>query len=148
METLKTTINYAINYNVLQETFNKIDAFVKANDYQFKDRKGLDNITESTFNEVYRLLSKKRKKRLAKSIWLVEVNPSLNSINRFLHFLLTKVMKSDLRVRIIKSEKELAIEQKRKAYKEALAKVKAAYVEYKTEKGDFYKKNLVNKQAI
>ena len=138
MET--TTIKYAVNFELLQNTFAKIDAFVKANDYQIKDRKGLDNITETVFNAAYRDLSKKKQKRLAKYIWLVENFPSLANINKFLHFLLTKVMKSDLRVRIIKSEKELTIEAKRKAYKEALAKVKQAYADYKTEKGDFYKK--------
>lgn len=140
MET--TTIKSAVNYELLQSTFAKIDTYVKANDYQFKDRKGLDNITESGFNAAYADMSKKKKKRLAKYIWLVENFPSLANINKFLHFLLTKVMKSDLRVRIIKSEKELAIEAKRKAYKEALAKVKAAYADYKTEKGDFYKNKL------
>lgn len=139
---METTIKYAINYELLQNTFNKIDAFVKANDYQFKDRKGLDNITEVGFNAAYITLSKKKTKRLAKYIWLVENFPSLVNINKFLHFLFTKVMKSDVRVRIIKSEKELAIEAKRKAYTEAIAKVRAAYADYKTEKGDFYKNKL------
>lgn len=140
MET--TTINYAINYELLQNSITKIDAFTKANDYQFKDRKGLDNITESGFKTALADLSNKKRKRLAKYIWLVENFPSLANINKFLHFLFTKVMKSDLRVRIIKSEKELAIEAKRKAYKEAIAKVRAAYADYKTEKGDFYKIKL------
>lgn len=137
MET--TSINYAINYELLQNTITKIDAFVKANGYQFK---GLDNITESGFKTALADLSNKKRKRLAKYIWLVENFPSLENINKFLHFLFTKVMKSDLRVRIIKSEKELAIEAKRKAYKEALEKVKAAYADYKTEKGNFYKNKL------
>lgn len=136
------TINYAVNFELLNSTFNLIDAFVKANNYQIKDRKGLENITESTFNAVYSNLSKKKKKRLAKYIWLIENFPSLANINKFLHFLLAKVIKSDLRVRIIKSEKELAIETKRKVYKDALAVVKQAYADYKTEKGDFYKKKI------
>jgi tellurite resistance protein len=140
MET--TSINYAINFELLQNTITKIDAYVKANDYQFKDRKGLDHITEASFKTALADLSNKKRKRLAKYIWLVENFPSLANINKFLHFLFTKVMKSDLRVRIIKSEKELAIEAKRKAYKEALEKVKAAYADYKTEKGDFYKNKL------
>lgn len=140
MET--TSINYAINFATIQKTITQIDAFVKAKDYQFKDRKGLDNIIESVFNAAYRDLSNKKSKRLAKYIWLVENFPSLTNINKFLHFLFTKVMKSDLRVRIIKSDKELAIEAKRKAYKDALAVVRAAYADYKTEKGDFYKKGI------
>jgi len=138
MET--TSINYTLNYELLQNSITKIDAFVEAKGYQFKDRKGLDNITESGFNAALADLSNKKRKRLAKYIWLVENFLSLVNINKFLHFLFTKIMKSDLRVRIIKSEKELAIEAKRKAYKEAIAKVRAAYADYKTEKGDFYKK--------
>lgn len=146
---METTIANHINvsnitFDLLQKSFEKIDAFVKENDYQFKDRKGLDNITESVFNAAYANLSNKKRKKLAKYLWALHNRPmTLAGANRFLHFLLVKIMKSDLRVRIIKSEKELAIEAKRKAYKEALEKVKVAYADYKTEKGDFYKKKQV-----
>ncbi len=52
------------------------------------------------------------------------------------------ILKSESRIRVIPSAKEIAIQEKRKAYKEALAKVQAAYADYKQEKGDFYKNKL------
>jgi site-specific DNA-adenine methylase len=142
---IKNHVNVTnINYELLQKSFEKIDTFVKENDFQFKDRKGLDNITESGFNTAYADLSNKKRKKLAKYLWALHNRPmTLAGANRFLHFLFAKIMKSDLRVRIIKSEKELAIEAKRKAYKDALEKVKVAYADYKTEKGDFYKKKTL-----
>lgn len=137
-----------INYNLIVDTFKKIDAYVQANDYQFKDRKGLDNITESLFNTALINMSKKKRKKLANYIWVINNHPTLGGINKFFHFLMKTVLKSDLRVRVIKSDKEIAIQDKRKAYMDALAKAKQAYAEYKTEKGDFYKNRLAKKQAI
>jgi hypothetical protein len=131
-----------INFKLVSDTIKNIDAFVNANGYQFKDRKGLDNITETLFNSSLINMSKKKRKKLAAYLWVVNNHPTLGGINKFFHFLMKNVLKSDLRVRIIKSEKELAIEAKRKAYKEALEKVKAAYADYKTEKGNFYKNKL------
>jgi len=150
MET--TTSNHvnatSVNYQFIKSTFGKIEDFVKKNDYQFKDRNNFDNITESEFNSAWVNTSKKKRKKLAAYIWMIYNRPTLAGINKFFHFFMKTIMKSDVRVRVIKSDKEIAIQEKRKAYKEALAKMQAAYADYKQEKGDFYKIRLANNQAI
>lgn len=143
---METTINnhihsLLVNENSMNETIKNIDAFVKANNYQFKDRHNLD-IVSTYFAKAYNDLSKKKKKKVAKYMWAVNNNPTIGGINKFLHFLMKFVLKSDLRVKVLPSAKEIAIQEKRKAYKEALAKVKEAYAIYKEEKGDFYKNKL------
>lgn len=137
----------SVNYASVQATISKIEQFVKDNGYQFKDRSGLNEITEANFNAALHLVSKKKRKKLANYIWAVNNHPTLENINKFFHFLMKNIMKSETRIRVIKSDKEIAIQEKRKAYKEALAKMQAAYADYKTEKGDFYKIRLANKQA-
>ena len=139
---------HQINFNLINSTIEKVKEFVKSNDYQFKLTVGLEEITESNFNQAFSNLSLKKRKRLAQSIWKVTNHPTLKNVNLFFHFLMKDVMKSESRVRVIKSAKQLAIEEKRKAYREALAKVKAAYVDYKDEKGDFFKIRLSKGQEV
>jgi hypothetical protein len=122
---------------------------VKSNNYQFKDSSaGLKSITKESFDNALVNLSKKKRKKLASYIWGVNHHMSLSGVNKFCHFFMKNIMKSDLRIRVIKSEKEITIETKRKVYKEALAKLKLAYADYKTEKGDFYKIRLSKGQKI
>lgn len=143
MENTKKKSDGATFANV-QATIKKIDQYIKDNGYQYKDRSGLDQITEKNFN-VH--LSLRKKKKLVNSMAAIEKHATLENINKFFHFLLKDILKSDLRVRVIKSEKEIAIEAKRKTYKEAIAKMKIAQADYKTEKGDFYKLKLLKKAA-
>lgn len=139
---------YQINFNLINSTIEKAKQFVTTNEYQFKSTAGLEEITESKFNQALTNLSMKKRKKLAASIWKVNNHPTLKNVNLFFHFLMKEIMKSDSRIRVIKSVKELAIQEKRKAYKEALAKVQAAYADYKTEKGDFYKLRLSKNQEV
>lgn len=143
-----STISQVVNFETVNATIENIKKFVKENDYQFKDSTGLDLITDKKFSSALSDLSKKKRKRLAKAMWGVNNYPTLKKINLFLHFLMKNVMKSDVRVRVIPSAKEIAIQEKRKAYKETLAKVKAAYADYKLEKGDFYKIKLAKNQPL
>ena len=147
METLVNHINASsVNHELIRMTITKIRKFVEDNGYQFKDEKAFEELTESKFNAAFNDLSKKKRKRLASYIWAVNNHPSLGGINKFFHFLMKNIMKSDVRIRVIKSDKELAIEAKRKAYKKALEAMKTAYADYKTEKGDFYKIKLAKNQ--
>jgi hypothetical protein len=137
-----------LNYSVLKSTFETIEQFVRANDYQFKDATALTKISESEFNGALINASKKKRKKLASYVWAINNRPTLSGVNKFFHFLMKTILKSDVRLKVLKSEKELAIQEKRKVYKEALAKAKAAYAEYKTEKGEFYKIRLSKTQSI
>jgi len=137
-----------VNYELIITTLNQIKTFVKENNYQFKDEKGFDEITKENFEKAWNDLSKKKRKKLASYIWAVTNHPTFAKVNKFLHFLMKHFMHSDTRIRVIKSEKEIAIQEKRKMYKEALAKAKAAYGAYKLEKGDFYKIRLAKNQGV
>lgn len=136
-----------VNYENVCATISNIEKFVKENDYQFKDREGLKEITQAKLSTAISDMSQKKRKKLANFMWRNNNHPSMASVNKFFHFLMKNVLKSDARIRVIPSAKEIAIQEKRKAYKEAIAKVKAAYAEYKTEKGDFYKHKAANKPA-
>lgn len=147
--TIKNHISASdVNYELVKNTFSKIEEYVKFNGYQFKDRSGFDAITEQSFNSALINLSKKKRKKLAAYIWAVNNHPTLGGSNKFFHFFMKNIMKSDLRISVIKSDKEIAIQEKRKAYKQALEAMKKAHAEYKTEKGDFYKIRLAKNQEI
>src|SRR5579859_6490655 len=146
METKKFVTLSVINFKVINDTFKRIDEFVKANNYQYKDRHNLE-IVESYFTKAYNDLSKKKRKLLAHYVWKINNKPSIEGVNKFYHFIMKFMLKSDLRVRVLYSPKEIAIQLKREEYKEALAKVKQAYADYKEEKGDYYKITLTNKKA-
>jgi hypothetical protein len=146
-----------VNYALIQTTIKNIEAFVAHNEYQFKDRTGLDSLTETQFNTALINLSLKKRKKLAAYIHVVNTHPTLEKVNKFLHFFMKTILNSDLRVRIVKSEKELAIQEKRKAYKAALkellesplyTKLVESRAVYKVEKGDFYKSRMLNNQTI
>lgn len=128
-----------INHQLIISTISKIETFIFDKNYQFKDRKGLEEITTSKFNNAFINLSKRKRKRLASYIWAANNRLTLGGVNKFFHFLMKNILQSDLRIRITKSAKELAIQYKRGIYIEVLAKAKEAYADYKTEKGDFYK---------
>jgi hypothetical protein len=140
MET--TTRKYeSATFENVQSTISKIEQYVKDNGYQFKDRSGLALLDEKTFHLQFGSIRKRKK--LVNAMTAIDKHPTLENVNKFFHFLMKEILKSDLRVRIIKSEKEIAIDEKRKAFKDALAKMKIALADYKAEKGDFYKKTLV-----
>lgn len=135
-----------VNYAKIEKTIELINTYVKDNDYQFKDN--LKFISEASFNEAFNNASKKQRKKLAAFIWGVHNRTTLANINKFFHFLMKVIMKSDKRVRVIKSDREIEIQEKRKIYKEALAKVQAAYADYKQTKGDFYKLKIAKGQVV
>jgi hypothetical protein len=136
-----------VNYANVCATISNIETFVKKNDYQFKNREGFSEITQAKLTAAISDLSNKKRKKLANFMWMNDNHPTMASANKFFHFLMKNVLKSDLRIRVIPSAKEIAIQEKRKVYKEALAKVQAAYADYKLEKGDFYKLKMVKKVA-
>jgi len=140
METTVKKKSDGATFANVQLTISKIEQFVKENGYQFKDSKGLEEITQEAFNA--NTMTIRKKKKLVNFMTAIQKHPTLENVNKFLHFLMKNILKSETRIKVIKSDKEIAIQEKRKAYKEALAKVQAAYADYKQEKGDFYKIKL------
>jgi hypothetical protein len=129
----------------LDNAMAAIEKYVTDNGYQFKDRSGLAKIIQSKFNTAR--VSTRMQKKLVNAMAAIEKHTTLKNINKFFNFLMKDIFKSESRVKVIKSYKEITIQQKRMAYKDALAKMKVALAEYKTEKGDFYKIKLEKKSA-
>jgi hypothetical protein len=151
------TTSRDLNYELIEQTINKIKEFVKENDYQFKAEQNLEAITKESFNGSLLENSKRKRKKLAALIWGVNEHPTLERVSKFFHFLTAKFMKISERVKIEKSEKELSIQNKKKAYKAALKELEESEVykaliqsraDYKTEKGDFYKIRLSKGKKI
>lgn len=146
METTTKKKSDGATFANVQATISKIEKYVTDNGYQFKDRNGLAEITESNFNTAR--VSTRMQKKLVNAMAAIEKHPTLENINKFFHFIMKNILKSESRVKVIKSDKEIAIQEKRKAFKDALAKMKIALAEYKAEKGDFYKIKLSKDQKI
>jgi hypothetical protein len=146
METITKKKSDGATFANVQETISKIENYVTENGYQFKDRSGLAQITKENFISPSTTIRKRKK--LVNAMAAIEKHPKLENINKFFHFLLKDILKSESRVKVIKSDKEIAIQEKRKAFKDALAKMNIALAEYKAEKGDFYKIKLSKGQKI
>lgn len=144
METTK--INHIhvseLNAKLVSLTIENIEKFANRNLYQLKDWDNVANINSTQISTGIINLSKKKKKKLASMIKAIEIAPTLKKVNIFLHFLMKNVLGSDLRAKVVLSEKEIIIQKKRAEYKAQLEKLKQAYSEYKTEKDNFYKLRL------
>jgi hypothetical protein len=143
---METKINHIhvseLNAQLVSLTIENIEKFANKNQYQLKDWNNITNITPNQISAGIINMSKKKKKKLASMIKGIEISSTLKKANMFLHFLMKNVLGSDLRAKVILSEKEVAIQKKRAEYKAQLEKLKAAYADYKNEKGDFYKLRL------
>ena len=126
----------------------KIIDYARHNDYVLKNDDSFLTITQSQLLDKIKNLSLKKRKVLRNYLWVLDKYPTLANINKFLHFLMAKVLKGDFRYKLLKSEKQLKIEEKRKKYLELLSVAKKAHAEYKAEKADFYKLRLANKKRI
>lgn len=152
METLvKNDVRYSVSAESLteriKENVNTIDSFVKKNGYQ------LTNITEYNnklkdnnyllgIQVLISKLSLNQRKKLRNAINRIFNNPTLKNVNYFLHILYSRVLKSDQRVKIKKSEQELAIEKARKDWKLYRDEAERLRLAYKELKGDFYKNKV------
>lgn len=147
METLKEHLNIRDNKTFINEidlTLQRINEYVAKNDYQLngniKQKLNLDSVIDD--------VTLRKRKVLRRYMYYIKVHPTLDSVNKFLHFLFKEVLKSDARVKVVKSEKEQMIQKKREEFKAALKVLIEKRQAYKEEKGDFYKLRLAKNQAI
>jgi hypothetical protein len=126
----------------------KILDYARKQDYVIKNDDGFLQITNNQLLDSIKNASLKKRKVLRNYLWLVDKFPTMATINKFLHFLMTKILKSETRYKLLKSEKQLKIEEKKAKYNEAVAAMQKAYAEYKAEKGDFYNLRKANGQRI
>lgn len=153
METIqKTHLNIRKASDVKSEiirTFGTIEAYVKFNEYELSKNKDFSVVEEFEKMDLHlNEASLRKRKTLRRQMFRLDKHVTISAANKFFHFLFSKIMKSDYRLKISKSAKENEIIAKRKAYVAALEIMQAAKKDYLTTKGEFYKNRLKNNQAI
>lgn len=147
MKSTKNVLNIRNNsevYNEIQKTLKKIDEYVIFNEYRYSNEVKIDGSELSALQNA----SLKKKKVLRKLMYKINVKTTLQTLNKFFHFLFKRILKSDSRVKVLKSEKEQQIMLKRENYNKALLALRKAKQEYLVEKGDFYKQRILKNQSI
>jgi hypothetical protein len=147
MENFKKHLNIRNQSEIvtaIDQTMLRIKEYVKFNEYQIHG-----NIEEKlNLDAALKDATLRKRKTLRRYMYHIEQHPTLPTVNKFLHFLFKTVLKSDVRVRVLKSEQELEIQKRRKEFKDALKVMLEKKQAYLDSKGDFYKKRILNKQAI
>lgn len=152
METLEIKKIVENNANVLaeatQQTINDIHEYVEFNEYQYKNNLNPSFINDTQLKNAIMNLSLNQRKKLKRAINAFRMKGSLQSVNRFYHFIMKKVLKSDMRVAVIFGKKQLEIVEKRKKFVAARNEMIKMRGDYLDEKADFYKLRIANGQKI
>ena len=125
IEATKTNVELAIN---------NIKEYATSKGFQIQGEFRQDVLNNLHFD------SKSLEKVCKKYLWRLDQKIGMSLANRFLHFLYKKIYKLDKAPRIEYSERELKIQQARKAWKKLQVEAEKLQAIYKEEKGDFYKK--------
>ena len=171
MKKLEFTYNLKELESKLLETLGFIKAEIEKNHYEINNEENFKKLLKYNFKSHIGNLSKRSLKRLNRQIWRIQNKRSRGSMNRFLHFIRTRVISKKIEytpdwakgyyenyvqikyeyplesIKILPSLKEQEIQKKRKEWKELRDKTQKALLSYKEEKGDFYKKQLENDRA-
>lgn len=130
------------------KTIDDINEYLIFNEYQYKNNLNPSFINEEELKSSIMNLSLNQLKKLKRAINTFRMKGSLQSVNRFYHFLMRKVLKSDMRISIIYGKKQLEIIGKRKKFVAARNLMIAMRDEYKDEKSDFYILRKANGQKL
>ena len=131
---LKTKIN---------KTLEKIETWVGIMDYRLTDDINIyKNMNILTYN-----LSKNQLKKINKYLNGVNKKMTLRNVNSLLH-LLYKTFEPIKKIQVKKSEKEEEIQKKRKEWLKLRDKAEKALLEYKNEKGDYYKERMKRQELF
>lgn len=169
METLEkkvTTLVYdAKELNGLTKEFCKnAQAIIKERNYQISDEsnESLERMIKHDWTPLFNGMSSNRRKKFNKYLRRFNLKKSLYTMNLFFHFLYNKVLilgevdekkevktswwtkitrtpKGFKKVKINQPLKHQMIQEKRKKWKEAQVIADTLLLEYKDEKGDYYK---------
>jgi len=139
--TTKTTVLIEANKANVAKAISTIVEFATQKNYQIKgELKAPTNLLGLTKDLQFD--SKKKEKVLKRYLTHLDKRLSFKQINLFLHFLYKKIYKLDSSPYIDLPEKELKIQEARKAWKAAALKAEELHSLYKVEKGDYYKKKV------
>jgi len=119
---------------------NNIKKFAEAKGYQIRGEFKKEGILSSIFGSNLKFKSWSQQKVLKNYLWRLDKRVTMDQANKFLHFLYKKVYDLETAPNVDYSEKELKIKAARKAWKKVQAEADRLHAEYRTEKGDFYKK--------
>ena len=168
METIEnkhvTLVYDAKTLNELAKKFCKdAQTLINEKEYQISDesKDSLERMIKHNWTPLFERMSKNRKKKFNKYLRRFSNKKSLYSLNLFFHFLYNSVLilgevdekkeeskwwtriiktpKGFKKIKVEQSNKHLTIQEKRKKWKEAQAIADGLLLEYKQEKGDFYK---------
>jgi hypothetical protein len=140
--TVLNTVEYTYNVKSLDEkvtkTVENIEKYIKENNYRVTG-----DIEEYYVLEGWKNLSKNQMKQIQKYCFWIERKPTLRRINSF--FSLLSRLFGIKKVNVLVSLKEEKIQKTRKEWLKARQISDNLLAEYKKEKGDFYKNNLLIK---
>ena len=139
MKTEKQIVLLEANTENIEKTFAKIQEFSNLKGYRIiGDLKLPTNLLGLKKSPSFD--SKRQMKVVRNYINRLDRKVSHRLANLFLHFLFKRVYKLDTAPSVELSEKEIKIQSLRKSWKKAFAESEKLRLEYKAEKGDFYKK--------
>ena len=151
METLIENNIKIVEHSVskLQEetvyTFKEVWEFAHHNNYVYNKHPYYDE--DDLRSEIGKLTLNQRRK-LKRAINIFRMKQSLASANRFYHFVYSKVLKIDTRIRLTYPEKYCKIIKEREKYLLLRTEMEKQLQKYKEEKGDYFKLRLINGQKL
>lgn len=141
MET-KNIVLLEANTSNIENTFKKIQQFVTDNNYRIEGELKMPT-NFIGLNKSLKFESKRQMKVARNYINRLDKKINISTANKFLHFLFKKIYQLEKAPKILLSEKEIKIQDARKAWKKAAAEAEKLRLTYRNEKSDFYKPKLV-----
>jgi hypothetical protein len=152
METLiENNIEKIVEHTVskLQEetvyTFKEIWEFAYHNNYVYNKHPQYNG---DDLKSMIGKMTLNQRKKLKRAINIFRTKQTLSAANRFYHFVYSKVLKVDLRIRLTYPEKYLEIMRYRGKYLLLRAQMEVALAAYKEEKGDYFKLRLIEGKKL
>lgn len=146
---MKKIAKEEIVYNVkelsglLAETLGEIKALIETNEFVCDESKIEKLLRYQDYDNHIGRASQRTIKRLNRQIRFWSLKPNRHSANRLLHFLRTILgINFSGTIKIKPSVKEQLIQKKRIVWKKLRDEAEKALLDYKKEKGDFYKARL------
>lgn len=154
---------------LVKHTLGEIKEMVESSDLVWNNPGAIKEYYDYDYGCEINKATKRTIKRLNRQLWYWNQNPNRQSANRLFHFIKTVIGDKNWesgyfkdrdytpgkwnyelsKLKVLPSHKEQEIQRKRKVWKELRDQADLALKDYKEEKGDFYKKRIIeNSQLI
>jgi len=139
MEIMESKQIMATKENV-ELAINNIKKYAEEKGYQIKGEFKQEGFLSSLFGSSKITFESKSKEKVCRNyLWRLEKKMGMSIANRFLHFLYKKTYKLEQAPKVDYSDKEIKIQEARKAWKKLQKESELLMAAYKAEKKDFYK---------